>query len=304
MNNWIKQYIDYLKNLKQYSEDTILSYQKELQDFALFFKQSGLASYNEINYSIVRGYIVTLHDRHLSNVTIRHHISVLRSFFRYLLENEIVENNPFELVSLPKTEKRIPDFLYYDEFEMLVESIDTTNALGKRNRMIFELLYASGMRVGEIITIKLEDIDFDQGLIMVVGKGLKTRYVPFNPICQQYIVEYIEDSRLELMTKYQEEHHYLLVNQYGRPMTERGVYDIIKRVSKQSPLQKQVHPHMLRHTFATHLLDQGADIRIVQEMLGHANLASTQIYTHVTMDKLKKTYLNAHPMAQDKEKKY
>lgn len=304
MNNWIKQYIDYLKNLKQYSEDTILSYQKELQDFALFFKQSGLASYNEINYSIVRGYIVTLHDRHLSNVTIRHHISVLRSFFRYLLENEIVENNPFELVSLPKTEKRIPDFLYYDEFEMLVESIDTTNALGKRNRMIFELLYASGMRVGEVITIKLEDIDFDQGLIMVVGKGSKTRYVPFNPICQQYIVEYIEDSRLELMTKYQEEHHYLLVNQYGRSMTERGVYDIIQRVSKQSPLQKQVHPHMLRHTFATHLLDQGADIRIVQEMLGHANLASTQIYTHVTMDKLKKTYLNAHPMAQDKEKKY
>lgn len=297
MREWIDHYLQYLTHLKQYSKLTIKSYLNELEQFYMYCKRESFESFDQITYAHVRGYIVYLHDHDLSNLSIRHHISVLRCFFTYLLENDIIQVNPFALVSQPKITKKMPEFLYYDEFEELIDSIDLSKPLGKRNRMIIELMYATGLRVGEAINIKLEDIDFNQGLIMVKGKGGKTRYVPFNPICQQYIEEYIEDTRKELMEKGNEDHPYLFVNQYGRKITERGIYDMLGKVSLNSSLKKKVHPHMLRHTFATHLLDQGADIRIVQEMMGHADLSSTQIYTHVTMDKLKKTYMSAHPLA-------
>ncbi len=300
MKEWVNHYLNYLKNLKQYSGLTIKTYSTELEQFNFYCKKETFDQYNQIQYPHVRGYIVHLHDQQLSNLSIRHHISVLRSFFAYLLENEVVETNPFTLVSQPKTTKKMPDFLYYDEFEMLVDSIDLTTPLGRRNQMIIELMYATGLRVSEAVNLKLTDIDFHQDLLVVKGKGGKTRYVPFNPICEQYVKAYIEDTRKELMDKSHEDHSYLFVNQYGRKITERGVYDILEKVSLNSPLKKKVHPHMLRHTFATHLLNEGADIRVVQEMMGHADLSSTQIYTHVTMDKLKKTYMSTHPLANKK----
>ena len=303
MDKWIEYYLQYLLNLKQYSKDTIISYRHVLKGFSLFYRESGLESIDEIRYPLIRGYIVTLHDQKLNHNSIRHHISVLRSFFNYLMDNDVAKQNPFALVNQPKTQKRMPEFLYLDEFEMLVDSIDTSDLLGQRNRMLLELLYATGIRVGEAIKIKLVDMDYYQDLIRVTGKGNKMREVPFNPICEEYMKAYQEEVRPELLAKSKESHPYFLVNQYGRPMTERGVYDIIKRVGQKSGLNKKIHPHMFRHTFATHLLDQGADLRIVQEMMGHADIASTQIYTHVTMDQLKKSYVNAHPMAKNKNKK-
>lgn len=297
MNNYHKIYIEYLEKIKQYSPETIKTYNHAIDVFILFFKSNNINDIQDLDYSLVRGYIIFLNNEGLSNSSIRLNISVMRSFYRYLISNDIVRNNPFDLVLQPKVAKRNPDFLYVDEFEMLVDSIDDNTILGARNKMVLELMYATGVRVSELVNIKINDIDFDTRVIRVLGKGNKYRIVPFNPICEQYLKEYINDIRNEFGLI---DHDYLLVNKFGNKITSRGVYDICERVAKNSMLNKRIHPHMFRHTFATHVLDNGADIRVVQEMLGHANLNSTEIYTHVTMDKLKKTYMKAHPFAKKK----
>lgn len=293
MDNWINLYKQYLTNQKHYSDLTIKSYIYEIKEFELYLVVEDI-KFDEIKYTNVRNYISSLHEKSIKNISIRHHLSVLRTFYRYLQDNGLVQTNPFELVSQPKVIQRIPDFLYYDEFETLVDSIEGNTALDIRNRMIIELMYATGIRVFEAVNIKLEDINFDQNVIYIKGKGSKFRYVAFNHICEFYIKEYLQDSRKELMTN-KNEHSYLFVNRLGDPITTRGVSDMLARVSLKSPLNKKVHPHMLRHSFATHLLDNGADLRIVQEMMGHASLSSTQIYTHVTTEKLQNTYNQAHP---------
>ncbi len=293
MNNWIKSYQQYLEYQKRYSSHTIQSYLYEIMQFDDFLKKEQIA-FDEIQYSIVRLYIIELHSNQMKNVTIRHRISVLRSFYHYLQQNKVMDWNPFELIVQPKTIKKIPDFLHYEEFEILVNSIQLDSPLDYRNRMILELLYATGIRVFEAVNIKLEDIDFDNCLILIKGKGNKQRYVVFNPICEYAIMEYLSEARNQLV-KSQNKHTYLLVNHLGMPITTRGVRDILKRVSSSSPLNKPLHPHMLRHSFATGLIGEGADLRFVQEMMGHASLSSTQIYTHITTKQLKKIYQNSHP---------
>ena len=298
MKDWIQHYLNYLTHLKQYSKLTIQSYEQVLINFYQYCVGEGFEQFGELQYTHIRGFIMYQHEQHLSHQTIRHHISVLRSFFNYLLENDQTKVNPFALVCQPKVMKKMPEFLYMDEFELLVNSIDVQTTLGQRNRMIIELLYATGLRIEEAVNIKLKDIDFATQTIRVKGKGNKMRDVPFHPLCELYLKEYLDSTRKELMDRYFEVHDFLFVNQYGKAITTRGVANMIDRVAKKSPLKKKIHPHMFRHTFATHLLNEGADIRVVQEMMGHADLSSTQIYIHVTTDKLKNTYLNAHPLAK------
>lgn len=298
MNNWESNYKDYLENQKHYSVLTIESYLKEIDDFLHYLKIECI-NIEQINYQVARGYIITLHNRKLSNRSIRHNISVLSGFYKFLQKKSVVISNPFELISLPKMEKKNPDFLYYDEFKKLIEVLEDKNdALSIRNRALIELLYATGIRVFEAVNIHINDINFHQDVILIKGKGSKYRYVPFNLVCRQSLIEYIEDARQELLKEKKET--FLFINHLGNPLTERGVRDILKRVSISSSLNKQVYPHMLRHTFATHLLNEGADLRIVQELMGHSSLSATQIYTHVTTDRLKAVYLKAHPRKKNK----
>ena len=298
MNNAVELYLDYLSNQKMYSTHTIDSYARELSVYEQFLKENEIKKYNDVTYPMIRRYLISLRKKQLAHSSVRHHLSVLRSFYKYLISINEADHNPFDLISQPKIEKRLPEFLYLDEFNELVESIDQTTSLGVRNAMILELLYATGIRCEEATTIQLNDIDYDRNEILIHGKGNKSRYVPFNDIAKAYLLEYIEISRVELMGD--KKHNYLFVNRLGDPITTRGVADIIERVSKKSTLNKHVHPHMLRHTFATHMLENGASLRVVQEILGHNSLSSTQVYTHVTMDHLKNKINDSHPSSSRK----
>jgi integrase/recombinase XerC len=224
-------------------------------------------------------------------------ISTLRTFFEYLLKKGVIEVNHFSLIEPPKKEMKLPKFLYFNELEKIINSIDVSTPLGQRDFMIFELFYATGVRVGEIINIKIQDIDFDNDLIRVFGKGSKERIVPVNSICKKVIKQFVNDARLFLTTP---DVDYLLVNSRGKQLTTRGIRYILDQVVLKSGVNIGISPHMLRHTFATHLLDEGADLRVVQELLGHERLETTQIYTHVTKHRLQEVYLKAHPRARKK----
>lgn len=213
-----------------------------------------------------------------------------------MLREKVVENNPFSAVSIPKLEKRLPDFFYEEELQQLFLSCDTNTPLGLRNKALLELLYATGIRVGECTKIQLSDIDFSVSTVLVRGKGQKERYVPFGSFAHNALEAYIKAGRNKLM-KNASTHSYLFVNYRGGILTDNGVRDILNKMMNTSSSQGKIHPHKLRHSFATHLLANGADMRTVQELLGHAFLTSTQIYTHVTNEYLKKTYMSYHPRA-------
>ncbi|MEI7668000.1 MAG: tyrosine-type recombinase/integrase, partial [Erysipelotrichaceae bacterium] len=193
----------------------------------------------------------------------------------------------------PKKDKSLPDFFLFDELNNLFESFDLNQAEGLRNRAMFELMYASGLRVSETINLTLNQIDFEQRILRFIGKGSKDRMVPFYSDAGDLVRQYITNARPELMKGLN--HYYVFVNHNGGKLSARGLEFILSSACIKAGLQKSVHPHMLRHSFATHLLDNGADLRLVQELLGHKNLSTTQIYTHVTLDRLKETYLKAHP---------
>lgn len=308
VEQWINKYLLELQNIYRYSTKTVLTYQHGLEDFKNYFKQTGLENLNDFNYSMVRGYLMHLYENKLSPSSVRLRISILRSFYRFLIDQEQVSANPFEAVTLPKVARKNPEFLYQDEINKVIdqkESKEVNPELKIRDHMLFELLYATGLRIGEVILLQLEDFDFDQNFIRILGKGSKERYVPFNSLCKEWIEDYLENSRKVLMERYQENHMYFLINRLGQPISEKGAYNIVRKLAKNQGLQKNVHPHMLRHSFASDLLSNGADIRIVQEMLGHSSLSTTQIYTHISTEKLNKTYQNAHPLAnKDPNKKY
>ncbi len=296
MEETIDLFVRYLKNQKNYSEHTVVSYKQEVEVFYQYILDQGIESFEKVDYPLVRKYLVVLKKKNLHASTIRHHLSALRTFYHYLIFMEITDHNPFELLSLPKMEQRLPEFLYPDEIDQLLEGIDLSTPLGIRNSMIIELLYATGIRCQEACDIRLRDIDFDRQMIYIHGKGNKNRYVPFNDICKICIEDYIEDARVSLMKEKNQD--YLLVNRQGDPLTTRGVRDIIERVSQKSTLNKKVHPHMFRHTFATHMLDAGASLRVVQDILGHEELSSTQVYTHVSMDRLANQIEAHHPSSK------
>ena len=213
-----------------------------------------------------------------------------------MLREKLVEENPFSLVTIPKSEKRLPEFFYEDELKLLFRSCETETPLGMRNKALLEILYATGIRVSECCQIRLNDLDFYLSTVLVHGKGHKERYVPFGSFAKISLEQYIYNGRKKLLTS-ENPHDVLFVNHRGGPLTTRGVRKVLNGMIEKSALNGKIHPHMLRHTFATHLLNNGADLRSVQELLGHAFLSSTQIYTHVTKEHLRKTYMSHHPRA-------
>ena len=296
LNNHVQAFITYLQIEKNYSPYTIEFYTQDINQFFHFMKDQVIDKLEDVSPSDVRIYLTKLFSEQLARKTIARKISSLRSFYRFLLREKVVENNPFSAVSIPKLEKRLPDFFYEEELQQLFLSCDTNTPLGLRNKALLELLYATGIRVGECTKIQLSDIDFSVSTVLVRGKGQKERYVPFGSFAHNALEAYIKAGRNKLM-KNASTHSYLFVNYRGGILTDNGVRDILNKMMNTSSSQGKIHPHKLRHSFATHLLANGADMRTVQELLGHAFLTSTQIYTHVTNEYLKKTYMSYHPRA-------
>jgi integrase/recombinase XerC len=287
-----KQYLQIEKNA---SPLTILNYGKDILAFKDFMKQHGINDYAAVSYAHVRMYLSTLFQENYSRRSIARKLSSLRSFFRFLLREEIISHNPFQMVSTPKLDQRLPNFLYPAEIKQLIEQPDLNTPLGLRDRAILEILYASGMRVSELVGLKLSSIDPDIGTALVRGKGAKERYVPLGCFAIEAYINYLRYSRPILLQSKKSDH--LFLNFRGGPLTDRSVRRIIDKYVQQVSHTLKVSPHTFRHTFATHLLDHGADLRSVQEMLGHSNISSTQVYTHVTGERLRTVYNLAHPRA-------
>lgn len=299
MDNQFLEYLNYLKYNKNFSDHSIDAYRRDIKQFIDYLKSESIENFNEVKYSFLRGYMTFLYKQKISSKTINRKMCALRSFYKYLLKQEYVNDNPFLLIDSLREKQRQPDFLYEDEMFELLDSIDESTALGKRNKAMAELMYASGLRCSEIVNLKLEDIDYSRSLVLIHGKGNKDRYVPFHDFAKECLINYIDDYRSEIMCKYNQSHSYVFINKLGNRLTNRGVEKIIDRIVYLYDASKKIHPHTFRHSFATHLLNQGVDIRIVQELLGHVNLSTTQVYTHITSQRLIEVYNSSHPRCID-----
>ena len=296
-NKWITLFSNYLMNERHYSEHTNRAYIDDLLAFERFLKETGEEDILAVELSDARIYLSYLTDKDYSRASISRKISSIRAFYQFLLNNEIVSDNPFSYLHLKKRGSRLPTFFYEEEMKALFEAAEGDSPLDLRNKALLELLYGTGMRVSECQGIKLDDIDFQMGMLFVKGKGRKERYIPFGHYASVAVRDYIDNGRRGLMEKYGKDHDFLFISHHGDQITQNGIQFVLTQLIKKSTLSHNITPHMLRHTFATHLLNNGADIRTVQELLGHKSLSSTQIYTHVTTEHLQKDYNSYHPRA-------
>ncbi len=293
MDKLINDFLKYLEVERHYSEHTIISYKTDLEEFNEYL---GNKNIKDTDYKFIRDYLTYMFDKKYEKKTISRHISTLRSFYKYLLEEKIIKKNPMTLISNPKLDKKLPNFLYYDELEILLNIPDRSTTLGLRDALILELLYSTGIRVSELINIKLKDINRSDKKILIMGKGSKERYVLYGEVLDNLLDVYLSNSR----SKLNKNSDYLILNKDGNQITDRGIRLIISKVLKKGEIDYHVSPHTLRHTFATHMLENGADLKSVQELLGHENLSTTQVYTHVTNERLRSVYLKTHPRAKEK----
>ena len=291
----LREFLQYLQLEKNYSDYTIEYYQKDIDEFFMFIIEQSIEDIHTVTYFDARLYLTKLYNKNLAKKSIARKTSSLRSFYKWMMREQLVQENPFALVSLPKKDHKLPQFLYEEEVAVLFKSVNTEDALGKRDLALLELLYATGIRVSECSGLQLKDIDFSLETILVHGKGKKDRYVPFGKYAKAALHTYISNARSELAKK--QKHDYVFVNYRGEPLTARGIRYILGNLINHACKDGHLHPHMLRHSFATHLLNNGADLRSVQELLGHSNISSTQIYTHVTKEQLRKVYQSSHPRA-------
>lgn len=290
-------FINYLKFEKRYSPHTITAYTKDLDQFDSFLiSEYEVLNANEVSYQMVRSWIVGLIELNISARSVNRKLSTLKSYFKYLVREELINENPMPKVQSPKTSKKLPVFVDRESMETLFsEDIFSNDFDGRRNRLIIEMFYMTGIRLSELINLKNSDIDFYQQSIKVLGKRNKERIVPISAELIDSIKNYIEirDKNVEVL----EQNDYFYVTIKGKKLYEKLAYHIVNLyLGKVSTLQKK-SPHVLRHTFATHMLNNGADLNAIKEILGHSNLAATQVYTHNTIEKLKNIYKQAHPRA-------
>ncbi|PYZ98009.1 tyrosine recombinase XerC [Alteribacter lacisalsi] len=295
-SDWIEHFVRYLQIERNASVHTVNNYRADILEFDMFLKQQPKAGFAAVSYADVRDYLAVLHKKEYARKTAARKISALRSFYRFLVREERIKSNPFVLASTPKSGSRLPTFFYEEEMKAIFESADVSSPLGMRNLAIAELLYATGIRVSECAGIDMKDLDFDIGILLVRGKGRKERYVPAGGFALEAIDHYIQSARPKLQESKKEEEA-LFLNFRGNRLSDRSIRTILNKLVEDASLKSRMSPHVLRHTFATHMLNAGADLRTVQELLGHSSLSATQIYTHVTTDRLKDTITRFHPRA-------
>lgn len=288
---YIIEFLTYLENEKNYSNLTIINYRKDLLEFLDFVKCDLLT----ISKDDIRKYLNMLFTHNNKGTTVSRKISSLKSFYKYLKEKKIIDINPVSSIRYPKREKSLPKFVQYNELENMI-TISKNGELGSRNNLIIELMYSTGVRVSELVNIKLSDIDFQNRKIRIMGKGSYERFVFYGDYASEAMETYLKGLRCKILDGKVSE--FLFLNKNGGKISTRGIAKIIDNIIHETSIKAKVSPHTLRHTFATHLLDNGCDLRSVQEMLGHKSINSTEVYTHVTSERLKEVYFKSHPRSK------
>jgi len=300
----LDEFIAYFKTKRSGSTESLDAYYRDISRFIEFLEDNKIKNFNSVNKIIVNDYITLLRSgkitrSKISNSTYSRNLSALRTFYKYLIENHKADHNPFSDIRKVHTEKHLPDVLTFDQIETMLDSFDLDNPLDVRNRCIIETIYACGLRISEACNLLIKNVDKKEMVLRVIGKGNKERLIPYYPRLNELIDLYEEVFRDEFADS---DFPYLFVSKRGGKVSPRTVQLLLEDLQTKCGINVNIHPHMLRHSFATHLLDNGADLRTVQELLGHENLSTTQLYTHLTYDRLKDTVNKAHPFAKSSKK--
>jgi integrase/recombinase XerD len=295
LKNSVDDFFHYLLIERGLSENTLTSYKRDLKQYTDYIENTVQKSeWDNVNRNDIVHFLQKVKDSGKSAATISRNISSIRAFHQFLIREQLVTKDASLHLEIPKKQRKLPDVLSINDVEKLL-SIKGTSALHIRNTAMLELLYATGLRVSELITLKVSDLHLTMGFVQCFGKGSKERIVPLGDVAKDAVEEYLNHARNKLVK--QKDVQTLFVNHHGKPLTRQGFWKVLKRVAEEAEITKPITPHTLRHSFATHLLENGADLRVVQEMLGHEDIATTQIYTHVTKGRLKDIYKSYHPRA-------
>lgn len=287
------QYVNYLLVEKGLSKHTIESYSRDLTRYLRFLQQQGIRNITDADTPFILKHLIALRNAGLGSSSRARHLVTLRGFYRFLLQEKVLRHDPARLVDLPKSGLRLPDVLSVQEVNHLLKTQDTKIPIGSRDAAMIELLYAAGLRVSELVNLKLQDVNMEAGFVRVLGKGSKERIVPIGQYAKEKIVDYVTTARPILLKNIISS--YLFVARAGKPMTRQGFWKLLRKYALKAGINKKITPHSLRHSFASHLLEGGADLRAVQVMLGHVDISTTQIYTHVARDHLKTIHDKYHP---------
>jgi len=291
-SEYLNKFIEYLKEIKKYSNNTIKAYRIDIEQFLRYFEENNL----EVNRDNIRDYISYVFISSKNKATLSRKISSLKTFYNYLVKFGVVNKNIFDSISSPKLDKKMPEVLTENELNTFLDSLPEKRLIDLRNKAIFEFIYATGMRISEVVNLRVEDINFRDNIVRIMGKGKKERIVPFNDFSKKLVLKYMERARQEFKIDID----YVFLNYRGKKISERSVERILKSVFKDiMKSNKNVYPHLLRHSFATHLLQRGANLRVIQELLGHSNLATTEKYTNLNYKDLLNTYKKFHPREND-----
>jgi integrase/recombinase XerD len=295
MESFVSEFINYLAVERGLAQNTLESYGRDLRQFQAYLQDSKIDFMKDLNRSTILTYMNNLQTNGKAVSTISRNLAAIKSFYQYLVRERYLEKDPAAHLESPKLEKKLPKVLSVHEVEELLKQPNGLLPAGLRDKAMLELLYATGIRVSELISLNISDVNLDMGYIKCYGKGSKERIVPLGSIAAKCVQDYLGKGRPKLVRTYEEAA--LFINHHGNRLTRQGFWKIIKKYAQEARIIKEITPHTLRHSFATHLLENGADLRSVQEMLGHADISTTQIYTHVTRNHLKEVYDKTHPRA-------
>ena len=296
----IKDYLEYLEKIRRYSPRTIEAYKQDITIFFEFLMKEGV-EYNDVDLAIIRNFLSSQIDSGVSKRSCKRRLSSLRQFYSYLLKNNKVKDNPFRYISSPKVPTKYPEALYKNQLQKIFSATENrTDLMASRDLAILKLLYYSGLRASELINLEIHMVNLNSRMVRVIGKGNKERVVPFSNNCKIALESYIKTTRIELMNRNPLKNTILFLNSRGEKLTLRGLEYIFDQIEKKTGDVINLHPHILRHTFASHLLENGADLTVIQSLLGHESLNATQVYTHVSEEMMKSNYL-VHPRAKKKD---